>query len=459
MSQPATVICGGGIAGIAAAYFLSVEHGQNNVIIVEQDNVLSMTSDKSSEGYRNWWPGPDWQMTAYMNRSIDLMEGIARATGNRINMSRRGYLYVTADKAKLPWLIQMAKSGEERGSGPVRVHDRPDSPYVPASPTGFDSELRGSDVITDKTLIQKHFPFLNPETVGVIHARRAGWISAQQLGMTMLEAARERGVKLVRGRMVSVDHAGGKLRSVDIDRDGKIETIAARHLVVAAGPMLPKVADMLGVKLPVYPELHKKISVPDTLGIARGAPMTIWLDEQKLPWSEEEKAALAEDEETRWLLDTFPPGVHGRPDGGHSGGPGSLLLLFSYKDERVDDVVFPLPDNDPNYREITLRGMTRPIPGLQAYVDSGVRPFVDGGYYMRTRENRPLICPLPIEGVFLSGAFSGFGIMASCAGGELVAKYVTGKPLPDYAPAFHLSRYDDPAYQKLLDRWGDDGQL
>ncbi len=28
-----------------------------------------------------------------------------------------------------------------------------------------------------------------------------------------------------------------------------------------------------------------------------------------------------------------------------------------------------------------------------------------------------------------------------------------------YAPAFHLDRYDDPAYQKLLDNWGDSGQL
>ena len=457
MSQPATVICGGGIAGIAAAYFLSVEHGQDNIVIVEQDNVLSMTSDKSSEGYRNWWPGPDWQMTAYMNRSIDLMEGIARATNNRINMSRRGYIYVTADKAKLPWLVQMAKSGEERGSGPVRVHDRPDSPYVPAALTGYDSELRGSDVITDQSLIRKHFPYLNPETVGVIHARRAGWISAQQLGMTMLEAARERGVKVLRGRMVSVDTSGGKVRSVDVEQGGERQTIAARHLVMAAGPLNNALAEMIGVKLPLYAERHKKISVPDTLSVASGAPMTIWLDEQKLPWSEDERAALAEDEDMRWLLDTFPPGVHGRPDGDVNGG-GSLLLLFNYHNEPTE-VVFPLPDDDPNYSEITLRGMTRPIPGLQVYIDKGVRPFVDGGYYMRTRENRPLICPLPIEGLFLSGGFSGFGIMASCAGGEMLAKYVTGQPLPDYAPAFHLSRYEDPAYQELLERWGDDGQL
>ena len=74
------VICGAGIAGIAAAYSLT-EHGVTNVMLVEPGNPLSLTSDKSTEAYRNWWPGPDRAMTAFMNRSIDLIEGIARATG------------------------------------------------------------------------------------------------------------------------------------------------------------------------------------------------------------------------------------------------------------------------------------------------------------------------------------------------------------------------------------------
>src|SRR5262245_31045479 len=94
------VICGAGIAGVAAAYQLAVTHGHANVVIVEAGSPLSLTSDKSTEAYRNWWPGPDRAMTAFMNRSIDLLEEIARATDNRINMNRRGYLFATADAAK-----------------------------------------------------------------------------------------------------------------------------------------------------------------------------------------------------------------------------------------------------------------------------------------------------------------------------------------------------------------------
>src|SRR5438552_6947395 len=106
--SPRTVICGAGIAGIAAAYYLAVERGRDDVVIVEQGHPLSLTSDKSTEAYRNWWPGPDRAMTAFMNRSIDLIEAIARATDNRINLNRRGYLFATADAGKIAWLEAMA---------------------------------------------------------------------------------------------------------------------------------------------------------------------------------------------------------------------------------------------------------------------------------------------------------------------------------------------------------------
>jgi hypothetical protein len=49
--------------------------------------------------------------------------------------------------------------------------------------------------------------------------------------------------------------------------------------------------------------------------------------------------------------------------------------------------------------------------------------------------------------------------MASYATSELVAHHITGKTLPDYAPAFTLDRYDDPEYQKKLENWGDTGVL
>jgi len=84
---------------------------------------------------------------------------------------------------------------------------------------------------------------------------------------------------------------------------------------------------------------------------------------------------------------------------------------------------------------------------------------VDGGYYAKTRENRPLIGPLPVEGAYIMGALSGFGIMGGCGAGELLAAHVVGDDVPAYARWFLLDRYEDPGYQALLDDWDESGQL
>jgi glycine/D-amino acid oxidase-like deaminating enzyme len=103
--------------------------------------------------------------------------------------------------------------------------------------------------------------------------------------------------------------------------------------------------------------------------------------------------------------------------------------------------------------------MTTLAPGLSVYLDRLPKTYVDGGYYTKTRENRPLIGPLPVGGAYIFAALSGYGLMAACAGGDLLAAHVAGTPLPSYAPAFLLSRYDDPAYQARLTAWGATGQL
>lgn len=134
-----------------------------------------------------------------------------------------------------------------------------------------------------------------------------------------------------------------------------------------------------------------------------------------------------------------------------------VLVLWTYETRPVEPS-FPLVF-DPAYPEVSLRGLSTALPALAAYFERMPQPSLDGGYYTKTAENRPLIGPLPVEGVYLIGALSGYGLMASCAAGELLAAHVNGDSLPPYAPAFHLERYQDPAYRRLLDNWGDAGQL
>src|SRR5689334_1144393 len=116
------VICGAGIAGVAAAYHLAVRRGVTDIVLVDERPPLTLTSDKSAECYRNWWPGPGDAMVGLMNRSIDLLEDLARESGNVFRMNRRGYLYATADPARVPILVRAAEDAAARGAGPARLH-------------------------------------------------------------------------------------------------------------------------------------------------------------------------------------------------------------------------------------------------------------------------------------------------------------------------------------------------
>src|SRR5512136_2108666 len=114
------VICGAGISGIATAYHLAITYGVKNVVIVDERPPLSLTSDKSSEAYRNWWP--DEMMVRLMNRSIDWLERWALESNNRFRLNRRGYIYFTANLGRVSEFQHAARMAAQAGAGEVRVH-------------------------------------------------------------------------------------------------------------------------------------------------------------------------------------------------------------------------------------------------------------------------------------------------------------------------------------------------
>jgi glycine/D-amino acid oxidase-like deaminating enzyme len=457
-TQADVVICGAGVAGISAAYHLCVQHGIKNVILVDGGPPLSLTSDKSTECYRNFWPGPGNAMVSLMNRSIDIMENLARESGNIFHLSRRGYLYVTADPKKVAHFKRVAEESAALGAGPLRTHtgDPGDPPYFPPSESGFEDHPSGIDFILNRGVIRKYFPYLSEKIVVAVHARRCGWFSVQQLGMYMLDRAKEHGARLLNGKVISVEIKGNRVEAVRIRSNGSINTLLTNNFVLAAGPMVKEVGRMLGVELPVFSELHLKMSFNDHLkALPRNAPMLIWTDPIRLPWTEEERTVLSESEDTRRLLEELPSGVHTRPEGGMQSN--ILLGLWAYHIPPVEPT-FPF-SIDPRYPEMVLRGLGMMIPSLKAYLERLPKAIVDGGYYTKTRENRPLIGKLPVEGGYIIGALSGFGVMAACGAGELLAAHVTQNPLPHYASSFALERYEDPGYKRLLEAWPDSGQL
>ncbi|MFV2044643.1 MAG: NAD(P)/FAD-dependent oxidoreductase [Anaerolineales bacterium] len=453
------VICGAGIAGISTAYHLTVGKGVEEVLIVDERPPLSLTSDKSTECYRNWWPGPGDAMVSLMNRSIDILEELSGRHGNPFNLNRRGYLFATAQADQIEDFRAQGEEAASLGAGPLRIHDGSGAAatYRPAPASGYKEQPTGSDLITDRALIAQHFPYLTEETLGVLHVRRAGWLDGQQLGRLLLEQARFNGAQFLEGRVSGVDVEDGRVHAVRVDTpDGSLR-VATRNFVNAAGPFLKEVGAFVGADLPVFAELHAKVAIQDRLGaFPRDAPMLIWTDPQYLPWQQDEREALLEDAGSQYLLEQFPQGAHGRPEG-PADSP-IVLLIWTYETKQRVDPTFPLKF-DPNYPEIAMRGLATFLPAMGAYFDSPPRPIVDGGYYLKTEENRPLIGPMGVEGAWVIGALSGFGLMASPAAGELLVSQIAGEQPPEFARWFDLDRYDDPEYQALLANWGRSGQL
>lgn len=423
--KAAAVVVGAGIAGVSTAQQLSARSGHKPVILVDPLPPLTLTSDKSAECFRNWWPNQ--AMVGLMNRSIEIMESFVTASRGSFHLNRRGYLYVTAREEKLASMLEEAELIESLGGGPGDVYRS-------------GAELRDT------------FPFLTDEAVGGVHARNAGWFSAQQLGAFMLSLAQDEGTELIRDRVIAVEVVGDEVSAVVLEDGGRIET---QVVVNAAGPMIKPVASMIGIDLPVFSEVHIKMAFRDYLGvIPRTSPMMIWSDPQSIDWSDEEREWL-HGEGRSDLLEEMPPACHYRPEGGE--GSQWVIALWEYH-RLIQEPTWPLP-NDALYPEAVIRGLTRAVPGLRAYKDRLPQPMIDGGYYTKTAENRPLVSPLPIGGAFLVGAFSGFGVMSAAGAGELAAQLITGADLPDYAPAFDLRRYQDPGYRAEVAATTNTGQI
>src|SRR5687768_10757945 len=132
MASAEVVICGAGMAGAAAAYQLAVRHRVPNVILIDEREPITLTSDKGTQGYRNWFDGPDDTMARFVGRSVSLIEELTEESGNEFRLSRTGYAYVTASPAMRERIRAQAERLAGFGAGAVREHPGP-VPYQPIS--------------------------------------------------------------------------------------------------------------------------------------------------------------------------------------------------------------------------------------------------------------------------------------------------------------------------------------
>lgn len=448
------LVIGAGIVGIATAYYLAVQHKRTRILIVDQGQPMALTSAQSGENYRNWWPHPT--MADFTNHSTDLMEEIARATDNRIHMTRRGYLLVTREARPEELLQQLHAGYGAQAEKLIRLHEGADRGYMPPHAADWQTAPDGVDVLLGRDLIQTHYPKFDREVATALHIRRAGDISGQQLGQYMLETMRPLGVQFQQAEVVGIASDGRF--SVDVLADGARQSIKADIIVNAAGPFAAHVAAMHGEDLPIVNVLQQKIAFADrNRAVDRNMPFAIDLDGQTLAWTDDDREELAAVPEFGPLLRPMPGSIHCRPDGGDHGE--WIKLGWAFNTETTTAPVRE-PELNPYFPEVVLRAASRLQPALANYLGALPRDRVHyGGYYPMTKENWPLIGAARTPGVFLATALSGYGTMGACATGDLCARAVVGAEAPAFARSLSLARYDDQALMDQLEATASRGLL
>lgn len=353
-------------------------------------------------------------MTAFTNDSIDELDRLSCESNDVFHMSRGGYALATR------------RSNVDE--------------FVQTIPGGIDV-----DVISAPTELRSRYPAMDSAIQNVIHIRRGGDISGQQLGQYMLQNCRGENLQRVLGEVVAIAENGDY--QLDVRTTEDTMTINTPIVINAAGPFVGRIASMLGINLPLRNIYQQKIAFEDTrAAIARDMPFSIDLDAKRLSWTDEEIELLQEDAELSWLTDELPGGTHCRPEGGANGKWVKLGWAYNKKHSEPQEDMANEAAIDHQFPEIVIRGAATFLPALQPYIESPPTRFSHyGGYYTMTEENWPLIGPMNDRGAFMVGALSGFGSMSACAAAKLCVAHVLGKRLPDYASDLGLGRLQNAA--------------
>lgn len=414
------VICGAGIAGIATAYYLIKSNPKLNIVLLDKNQPLSFTTSKSGENFRDFWPQKC--MREFASDSIQLMQELRDDYGHdAFKMSFTGYNFISKSK---------------------------DKPIFSTSSDTLSCQFY--EEISDPTAISNQYPYLSEEIEKIVSIKNAGHIDVYAMGSLMLKEAKKLGVVQLEGEIRAIQKNN---TSFDISLQST-KTIHTDTLVIASGPFINHIANMVGLQLPIENTLQRKFIIPDPKKlIPRDMPFSIFADTQYLNWSKEEKEFFASEEKYKWLLGEFPGGLHIKPEG-----EGIKLGWAFNTNNELPQWEAPFSDFFP---QVVLKGASSFIPQLLEYENDIPTPITEyAGYYTRTKENWPLIGPTKIPNVFVIGALSGYGTMTACAAGQLCSKYILEAPdLPDYAPYFHPNKYQNSAIVREIDAIKSDGQL
>ncbi len=219
------VIVGGGVHGLATAYYLARNHGITNVAVLEKSYIGSGGSGRNTAILRSNYLTPEG--VRFYDRSLTLYQGLAAELNFNVMFSRRGHLTLAHNDASLRtmrWRAEVNKA------------------------CGVDSEVVGPDEIqrlvpamdvSDRT----RYPIL-----GALYHPPGGIIRHDAVVWGYARAADAMGVHVHQEtEVVGIDVAGGTVTGVRTNAGH----IAAPIVVNCTAGWSSMVSELAGVRLPV----------------------------------------------------------------------------------------------------------------------------------------------------------------------------------------------------------------
>jgi len=219
------VIVGGGIHGLATAYYLARNHGITDVAVLDKGYLGGGGSGRNTAILRSNYLTPEG--VRFYDRSLELYRGLAADLNFNVMFSRRGHLTLAHSDASLRtmrWRAEVNKA------------------------SGVDSEVVGPDDVKQivphmDTSERVRYPIL-----GALYHPPGGIVRHDAVVWGYARAAASRGVHLHQDTEVTaIGVSAGRVTGVRTTRGD----IAAPVVINAAAGWATLVADMAGVRLPV----------------------------------------------------------------------------------------------------------------------------------------------------------------------------------------------------------------
>jgi len=217
------VVIGGGIQGLALAYYLARD-GSQRVVVFEKSYLGSGASGRNGEMIRSAFGSREW--IGLWNKSLQLWENLAADVGFNVMFTRRGYIILATNSEEFEGLRKNQQAQHELGL---------------------------TTTLLDAEDVRKLIPVMNPAMVaGGLLQTNAGFARHDAAIWGYARAASRLNVDIYPFTEVTdIVVKSGSVKAVKTSR-GTVET---RTVVNAAGAHDQRVARMVGFELPT--EAHR----------------------------------------------------------------------------------------------------------------------------------------------------------------------------------------------------------